>query len=56
MASSTLQGVFTWPDTQNNLVPTLFGRPMLENQDAPRRRIVPATAIDSTLFTVVGQP
>ena len=28
IASSTLHGVFTWPETQNSLVPTLFGRPM----------------------------
>ncbi|MCY1370139.1 hypothetical protein D9M69_572210 [compost metagenome] len=50
------QGVFTWPEIWNSLVPTLFGRPMDENHAAPRRRIVGATAIDSTLFTVVGQP
>ena len=40
----------------NSLVPTLFGRPKEENQAAPRRRMVGATAIDSTLLTVVGQP
>ena len=37
-------------------VPVLFGRPKDANQSAPRRRIVGTTAIDSTLFTVVGQP
>jgi hypothetical protein len=41
---------------QNSFVPTLFCRPKDENHDAPRRRIVGATAIDSTLLTVVGQP
>ncbi len=56
MASSTTQGVFTWPDRDISLVPVLFGRPKLANQSAPRRRMVPTTAIDSTLFTVVGQP
>ncbi len=56
MASSTTQGVFTWPDRDISLVPALFGRPKLANQSAPRRRMVPTTAIDSTLFAVVGQP
>ena len=56
ISSSTLQGLFTWPEMQNSLVPVLFGRPKLANQAPPRRRMVPATAIDSTLFTVVGQP
>ena len=31
---------------QNSLVPTLFGRPMPANQDAPRRRMSGATAIE----------
>ena len=56
ISSSTLQGLFTWPEMQNSLVPVLFGRPMPANQAAPRRRMVGATAIDSTLFTVDGQP
>ena len=56
IASSTLSGLFTWPETQNTFVPVLFGRPMPANHFAPRRMIVGATAIDSTLFTVVGQP
>ena len=57
IASSTLQGVFTWPEMQNSLVPTLLGRPMPLNQPrpAPQDR-ASETAIDSTLFTVVGQP
>src|SRR3546814_10268249 len=54
--SSTTQGLFTWPLIWNSLVPLLFSRPKLENHADPRRRIVGATAIDSTLFTVVGQP
>ena len=56
IASSTVHGLLTWPESMNSLVPTLFGRPMAENQAAPRRRMVGATAIDSTLLTVVGQP
>jgi hypothetical protein len=56
MASSTTQGLFTWPEIAKSLVPALFGRPKPENHAAPRRRIVGTTAIDSTLFTVVGQP
>jgi len=46
MVSSTVHGFSTWPEMQNNLVPTLFGRPKPANQAAPRRRIVGATAID----------
>ena len=55
-ASSTTQGLFTWPLIWKSLVPLLFSRPKLENQLAPRRRMVGTTAIDSTLLTVVGQP
>src|SRR3984885_11326158 len=51
IASSTLHGLLTWPETQKTLVPTLFGAPKLENQAAPRRRIVGGTATDSTLLT-----
>ena len=40
IASSTLHGLFTWPEMQNSLVPVLLGRPMPANQAAPRRRIV----------------
>ena len=36
--------------------PVFFGRPKPANHAAPRRRIVGATAMLSTLFTVVGQP
>src|SRR6185312_16081939 len=56
IASSTLQGLLTYREMQKSLVPLLLGRPKPANQAAPRRRIVPATAIDSTLFTVEGQP
>ena len=56
IASSTLHGLLTWPEMQKSLVPVLLGAPKLENHAAPRRRMVGATAIDSTLLTVVGQP
>ena len=56
MDSSTTQGLFTCPLTANTLVPVLLGRPKPANHSAPRRRIVGATAMDSTLLTVVGQP
>ncbi len=56
ISSSTLQGLFTWPEMQKSLVPTLLGRPMELNQVAPRRRIVPQTAMDSTLLMVDGAP
>src|ERR1700745_3644549 len=56
IASSTLHGLLTWPEMQKSLVPKLFGAPKLVNHDAPRLRISGATAIDSTLLTVVGQP
>src|SRR5579871_4252852 len=56
IASSTTHGLFTWPEIWKSLVPLLFSAPKLENHAAPRRRIVGATAIDSTLLTVVGQP
>ena len=56
ISSSTLHGWFTWPEMQNTLVPVLFSRPIPANQLAPRRRMVGTTAMDSTLFTVVGQP
>ncbi|KAH9419256.1 hypothetical protein DERP_005763 [Dermatophagoides pteronyssinus] len=40
----------------NNFVPVLRGRPNDANQVPPRRQIVGATAIVSTLLTVVGHP
>merc|ERR1719414_700350 len=39
-----------------SLVPLFRSRPKPANQSPPRRQIVGATAIVSTLFTVVGQP
>ena len=56
IASSTLHGFSTWPEMQNTFVPVLFGRPMPANHSAPRRRMVGATAMLSTLLTVVGHP
>ena len=56
ITSSTLHGWFTWPEMQKILVPVLFGRPKPANQAAPRRRMVGATAMVSTLLTVVGRP
>ena len=37
ISSSTLQGVFTWPEMQKSLVPVLLGLPSAANQVAPRR-------------------
>src|SRR5262245_22960851 len=56
ISSSTLHGLFTWPEMQKILVPVFFGRPRPDHQAAPRRRIVGATAMVSTLLMVVGQP
>ena len=56
ISSSTLHGLFTWPEMQNSFVPVFFGRPSAANHAAPRRRMVGATAMVSTLLTVVGQP
>ena len=55
-SSSTLHGLFTWPEMQNTFGPEFFGRPSELNHAAPRRMIVGATAMLSTLFTVDGQP
>ena len=55
-SSSTLHGLFTWPETQKIFVPAFFGRPSALNHAPPRRRMVGAQAIVSTLLTVVGQP
>jgi hypothetical protein len=56
ISSSTLHGCSTWPEMQKILVPVLRGRPSPANHAAPRLRIAGATAIVSTLLTVVGQP
>ena len=55
-SSSTLHGLFTWPEMQNTFGPEFFGRPSALNHAAPRRMMVGATAMLSTLFTVDGQP
>ncbi len=41
---STVQGLLTCPEIQNNLVPRLFGLPKEANHDAPRLIIVGTTA------------
>ena len=56
ISSSTVQGLLTWPEIQNNLVPLLLGLPKDANQLAPLLRIVGQTETVSTLVTVVGQP
>jgi hypothetical protein len=56
ISSSTLQGLFTCPEIQKSFVPVLLSRPRLANHLAERLNMVGTTAIDSTLFTVVGQP
>src|ERR1700761_7996153 len=55
-SSSTLHGLFTWPEMQKIFGPEFLGRPNELNHAAPRRMIVGATAMLSTLFTVDGQP
>lgn len=56
ISSSTVQGLLTWPEIQNNFVPELRSRPNELNQFAPRLTIVGATAMVSTFATVEGQP
>jgi hypothetical protein len=56
ISSSTVQGLLTFPDMQKSLVPEFRSRPKELNQPAPRRTMVGATAIVSTLATVDGQP
>ena len=56
ISSSTLHGLFTWPEMQKTFVPVFLGRPRADHQAAPLRRIVGATAMLSTLLTVVGRP
>src|ERR1700761_8929342 len=55
-SSSTLHGLFTWPEIQNTFGPEFFGRPSELNHAAPRRMMGGAPAILSTLFTVEGEP
>mmetsp|Transcript_5927 Transcript_5927/g.10662 ORF Transcript_5927/g.10662 Transcript_5927/m.10662 type:complete len:207 (+) Transcript_5927:819-1439(+) len=56
ISSSTVVGLFTWPEIQNSFVPALFFRPKEANHSGPLRRIVGTTETVSTLVTVVGQP
>jgi len=55
ISSSTVHGLFTWPEIQNNFVPLLLGLPNDENHDPPLLIIVGQTATVSTFVTVVGQ-
>jgi hypothetical protein len=52
---STVQGLLTCPEIQNNFVPLLLGLPNDENQFAPLLIMVGQTETVSTLVTVVGQ-
>lgn len=56
ISSSTVHGLLTFPEIQNNLVPKLFFQPKEVNQFAPLLKIVGTTATVSTLVTVVGHP
>jgi hypothetical protein len=53
--SSTVHGLLTCPEIQNNFVPLLFGLPKEENHEAPLLIIVGQTATVYTFVTVVGQ-
>lgn len=54
ISSSTVIGLFTWPEMQKSLVPELFFRPKPANQSPPRRMIVGETATVSTFVTCAG--
>mmetsp|Transcript_13075 Transcript_13075/g.19573 ORF Transcript_13075/g.19573 Transcript_13075/m.19573 type:complete len:207 (+) Transcript_13075:399-1019(+) len=56
ISSSTVIGLFTFPEIAKSFVPEFPFLPILANQSAPLRRIVGATATVSTLVTVVGHP
>jgi hypothetical protein len=56
ISSSTLHGLFTFPDIQKILVPVFFSLPKEANHLPPFLKIVGTTAIVSTLFIIVGQP
>ena len=56
ISSSTVIGLFTFPEIQNNLVPELFFLPNELNQFAPLLKIVGQTATVSTFVTVEGHP
>lgn len=56
ISSSTVHGLLTWPEIQNNLVPLFYGLPNELNHDGPLLNIVGHTLTVSTFVTVVGQP
>ena len=56
IVSSTVHGVLTFPEMLKSLVPVFRSRPNWANQSAPLLQIAGATAIVSTLLTVVGHP
>ena len=56
ISSSTLHGLFTFPEMQNILVPVFFSLPSDANHIQPLLRIVGTTAIVSTLLIIVGHP
>ncbi len=56
ISSSILHGLLDVAGDAEHLRAGVVGTAKPANQPAPRRRMVGATAIDSTLLTVVGQP
>ena len=56
ISSSTVQGLLTFPEMQNNFVPWLPFLPRLEYQSDPLLQIAGTDEIVSTLLTVVGHP
>jgi len=56
ISSSTLQGLFTFPEMQKIFVPVFFDLPKLANHLPPLLSIVGTTAIVSTLLIMVGHP
>jgi hypothetical protein len=56
ISSSTLQGVFTFPEMQKILVPVFFYFTNEANHFPVFLKIVGTTAIVSTLLIIVGQP
>jgi hypothetical protein len=56
ISSSTLHGLFTFPDMQKILVPVFFSLPKEANHFPPLLSMVGTTAIVSTLFIIVGHP
>jgi len=56
ISSSTLHGLFTFPEIQKILVPVFLSLPKDANHLPPLLRIVGTTAIVSTLFIIVGHP